>query len=237
MVKMQYHQPEVLLNAKEKSDYAFMMISLAQLEKTRMLQQRRENTISQMRKKCYYNVCLSLLKKVIVILNVGYPISMEFVDKYHIKGLVYCGFGGMLGGQALLDVLTGKENPSGKLPDTWALDYFDHPSSKNFYDANGKARLNADCSEYVDTVYEEGIYVGYRYFESFQKPVAYPFGYGQSYTEFIIEPHNILFDGSLPENAGSCENIGEIPGKEVVQPIHRKTRKRHRDATKGIGWF
>ena len=101
--------------------------------------------------------CLSVsFEKVIVILNVGYPISMEFVDKYRIKGLVYCGFGGMLGGQALLDVLTGKENPSGKLPDTWALDYFDHPSSKNFYDANGKARLNADSSEYGQSWVNKG---------------------------------------------------------------------------------
>lgn len=207
---------EVLLNAKEKSDYAFMMISRAAGENQDATTEKGEYYLTDEEEMLLQ--CLSVsFEKVIVILNVGYPISMEFVDKYHIKGLVYCGFGGMLGGQALLDVLTGKENPSGKLPDTWALDYFDHPSSKNFYDANGKARLNADCSEYVDTVYEEGIYVGYRYFESFQKPVAYPFGYGQSYTEFIIEPHNILFDGSFLKMQVHVKNIGEIPGKEVVQ--------------------
>lgn len=94
---------------------------------------------------------------------------MTFAEKYAVAGLIYSGFGGMLAGPALVDILSGAVNPSGKLPDTWAKDYFDIPSSKNFYDCVDKTRLTADENIYVDTCYEEDIYVGYRYFTTFRK--------------------------------------------------------------------
>lgn len=67
----------------------------------------------------------------IAVLNVGYPIDVSWAERYGVDALVYNGLGGMLAGPALLDVLTGVENPSGKLPDTWAVDYRDIPASRS----------------------------------------------------------------------------------------------------------
>ena len=90
----------------------------------------------------------------------------------------------MLGGKALVNVMTGKVNPSGRLPDTWALHYDDIPSSKNFYNAvDGNTYIATDVDIWLDTVYEEDIYVGYRYFTTFNKEVGFPFGYWLSYQD------------------------------------------------------
>lgn len=165
-----------------------------------------------------------LLKKVselfshtIVVMNVGYPISLSFMEKYRIDALLYLGYAGMLAGPALLDVLTGAENPSGKLPDSWAWDYFDIPASRNFYDCANKPRLTAESTEYVDTVYEEDIYVGYRYFSTFEKKLAYPFGFGLSYSFFMLEPSHMRWDGKKLTLNIFIKNMGKRPGKEVVQ--------------------
>lgn len=153
----------------------------------------------------------------VVILNTGYPMDVRWAEKCDVDGLVYLGFGGMLAGTALLDILTGRENPSGKLPDTWALDYFDIPASRNFYDCADKPRLHADSMEYLDTVYEEDIYVGYRYFETFRKRVAYPFGFGLSYTHFVQEAAEIQWDGQELHLKIFVKNMGNAAGKEVIQ--------------------
>ena len=117
----------------------------------------------------------------IVILNTGYPMDVRFASKYKVDALIWCGYPGMQGGRALVEILDGRVNPSGKLPDTWSLDYYDIPASANFYNAiDGKGILSTDSPLFVDTVYEEDIYVGYAIW-AFNKPVAYPFGYGLSY--------------------------------------------------------
>lgn len=95
-------------------------------------------------------------------------------------------------------------------------DYFDIPSSKNFYDCVDKTRLTADENIYVDTCYEEDIYVGYRYFTTFRKKAAYPFGYGLSYTEFCIRQENIRFDGEVLELDVYVKNVGEKAGKKKL---------------------
>ncbi len=175
-------------------------------------------------------------EKVVVVVNSGYPIDMRWVEKYQVPAVIWCGFPGMLGGQALVEILDGRVNPSGKLADTWSLDYFDIPSSANFYRAaEGEQALSADCGLFVDTFYEEDIYVGYRYFETFEKPVAFAFGHGLSYTTFSIEAE-LVSDGT---GAGSAEpgvsggdgvfamvrakvkNTGGRAGKEVVQVYAR----------------
>ena len=153
-----------------------------------------------------------------MILNTGYPMDVRWAEKCDVDGLVYLGFGGMLAGTALLDILTGRENPSGKLPDTWALDYFDIPASRNFYDCADKPRLHADSMEYLDTVYEEDIYVGYRYFETFAKEkVLYPFGFGLSYTSFIMETAGFEEEADGVSLRVRVTNTGTCAGKEVVQ--------------------
>lgn len=161
----------------------------------------------------------SRFAKTIVILNTPCPIDVRFVEKYNVDALLYICYGGMLGGQALLNILSGKTNPSGKLTDTWALDYYDIPSSMNFYDcAKDGPRLGADIDVWIDTVYKEDIYVGYRYFETFGKAVAYPFGYGLSYSTFEIRTDVTTFD--LQQGITTkvnIKNIGSVSGKEVVQ--------------------
>ena len=212
---------ELLKTAKEKSDIAVMMISRAAGENMDLSTKKGEYYLTD-DEEALLSALRENFARLIVVLNVGYPISMKFVSKYRIDALIYSGFGGMLGGEALLDVMLGKVNPSGKLTDTWALDYKDIPSSMNFYDCNGKKRLNAECSEYVDTVYEEGIYVGYRYFETFEKEVAYPFGYGLSYTDFVIEAEEPVLAPSKVTIRAHVKNVGKLPGKEVLQIYVKK---------------
>ena len=127
----------------------------------------------------------------------------------------------MLGGKAIADVLCGEENPSGRLTDTWCERYENYPSAANFYDCrDGRGRFGADEDVWLDTVYEEDIYVGYRYFETFGRngQVAWPFGYGLSYTQFQTEAGQCAYDDESGLRVSFViKNVGEIPGKEVVQ--------------------
>ena len=149
----------------------------------------------------------------IAIISSGYPMDVQWLDKYKVNAAIWCGFSGMLGGKALVEILDGRVNPSGRLPDTWSLEYSDIPSSANFYTVGeGESALSTDAPFFVDTYYEEDIYVGYRYFETFDKPVAYSFGFGLSYTSFTIE-------GNYQDRnvTAKVKNNGALPGKEVVQ--------------------
>lgn len=155
--------------------------------------------------------------KTVVILNTGYPMDVSWLETYGIKAVLYCSFPGMLGGQALVEILDGRVNPSGKLADTWSLDYTDIPASHNFYDPAQGVPPRGDLA-FINTVYEENLYVGYRYFETFNEPVAYPFGHGLSYTTFALTPKAFEHpDGDTVRIAIEVRNIGAIPGKEVVQ--------------------
>lgn len=143
--------------------------------------------------------------QVVVILNVGNIIDMSFVDKYNISSVLYVWHGGMEGGIAVSDVLTGLVSPSGKLTDTIPQNIEDYPSFKNFggYDKN---------------IYEEDIYVGYRYFTTFApEKVKYPFGFGLSYTQFEINTLNVKENEEELIFEVRVKNIGDVRGKEVVQ--------------------
>ena len=115
----------------------------------------------------------------------------------------------MEGGNAFADVVSGKVAPSGKLVDTWAYKYEDYPNSATFSHNNGNVNTE---------MYEEGLYVGYRYFDTFQIPVRYGFGFGLSYTDFEIKDNSLTktAEGGL-RTAVTVTNTGEISGKEVVQ--------------------
>jgi beta-glucosidase len=163
-----------------------------------------EKTIAAMKNRC---------KKTIAVINSGYPMDVRWLKKHGIDAALWCGFPGMLGGQAVAEVLDGRVNPSGKLPDTWSLDYFDIPASANFYlPPSGEPAISTDVPVFIDTVYEEDLYVGYRYFETFDKPVAYPFGFGLSYTNFKVTGE--LCDLRV---IATVKNTGTVPGKEVAQ--------------------
>lgn len=150
-------------------------------------------------------------EQVVVVLNVANIIDMNFVqDSPHIRAVVYAWQGGMEGGNGIADVLTGKEVFQGKLTDTIAGKITDYPSDKNH---GGKEK----------NVYQEDIYVGYRYFETFAKDaVLYPFGFGLSYTEFAVSDCAVTVGGSGAETVFhfTCKvkNTGtRYSGREIVQ--------------------
>lgn len=150
--------------------------------------------------------------RVIVAVNTGGLVDLSFVDEFpNICGLLQMVQPGMEGGRAFCDVISGKVNPSGKLTDSWALTYEDYPNARIFSHNNGNV---------TDEFYSEGIYVGYRYFDSFQVPVRYSFGFGLSYTSFALKEEEI----SLLQESGeirvevSVTNTGaRYSGREVVQ--------------------
>lgn len=146
----------------------------------------------------------SVFEKTIVLLNVGAIIDMKWVKKYNVSSVLYLWQGGMCGGLACADVLTGKVNPSGKLADTIAYDISDYPSTSCF-------------GEKDENRYKEDIYVGYRYFESVAKDkVLYPFGFGLSYTTFSTSA-SAQVNGNKITVEATVKNTGKVAGKEVVQ--------------------
>lgn len=148
--------------------------------------------------------------EVIVVLNVGGVVDTEFIRSLPgVSAILLMSQGGCMGGHALADVLTGKVTPSGHLTATWAKKYEDYPCSGTFGHRNG----NLD-----DEYYTEGIYVGYRYFDTFHVEPAYPFGYGLSYTDFIVRTDSVCLKGEKVEITVQVTNIGkEYCGREVVQ--------------------
>ena len=127
------------------------------------------------------------------------------------------------GGNAVADVLTGKANPSGKLTMTWPISATDHFSTKNFpqdmslYDYKSMKDWGAPikCSDFTN--HEEDIYVGYRYFDTFNKNVSYPFGYGLSYTTFSYSHPSVKVNGDNVEVSINIKNTGSKSGKEVAE--------------------
>lgn len=146
-------------------------------------------------------------EKVIVILNVGNIIDMSWVKHYgdKIGAVMYVWQGGMESGNAVADLLCGNVNPSGRLTDTIARNYYDYPSSAQF----GNKKANE---------YTEDIFVGYRYFESFAKEkVLYPFGFGLSYTDFDIKCDKAEAVDNGFDFEFTVTNTGEVAGKETVE--------------------
>lgn len=147
----------------------------------------------------------------VLILNVGAPVELTDIlqEAENIRAILYISLPGQEGGHAAADVLLGKAAPGGRLTTTWAKHYEDYPSSENYGYLNG----NLDKEEY-----KEGIYVGYRYFDSFGIQPLFPFGYGLSYTDFSMQFEGLRVVGTGIEISVSVKNIGELySGREVVQ--------------------
>lgn len=160
--------------------------------------------------KANLSMCAANYEKMIVVINVGSVFDLNFLDEIQgIQAVVYYAQQGMMGGQAFADLICGKESPSGKTVDTWPKHYEDIPGAMDYSYLNG----NVD-EEY----YREGIYVGYRYFDSYGVEPRYPFGYGLSYTTFLVERKQIKVEGAAVTIAVTVTNTGEkYAGKEVVQ--------------------
>ena len=137
--------------------------------------------------------------KLVVILSSGSAVETGWQS--HCQGLLWAGLGGQAGAGAVLDVLTGKVNPGGHLAETWPLHMEENPSYHNF---GGPGR---------NVEYREGLYVGYRYYQTAGVPVAYPFGYGLSYTTFAYSNLTATPNGVTV----TVENTGNRAGDEVVQ--------------------
>jgi len=162
-----------------------------------------------------------LYPHVILLINTGGVVDLSFLDKYDkIEAVLYISQPGMEGGNAVADVLTGAVTPCGKLTDTWALHYDDYPTAPSFREMT---------SVRDKACYREGIYVGYRYFDSFDVPARHLFGDGLSYTTFSIE-ETCLQTESCGNKVLQTESGGQVivrarvtntgteySGREVVQ--------------------
>ena len=209
--------PENLLDrARRASDTAIVFISRAAGENQDASSAKGEYRLTDGEEALLQKVS-AYFAHTVVILNTGYPIDMDFMERYDIHGLIWLGFAGMLAGPALMDILTGAENPSGKLPDTWAMHYADIPAAANFYDCSGRERLGGDAPLFIDTFYEEGLYVGYRYFTTFGVHPAYPFGHGLSYTTFEMKSGTPRIEGDALLLTVDIVNTGDRAGREVSQ--------------------
>ena len=149
-------------------------------------------------------------EKLIVLLNIGGVIDTKPLRTIKgINAVVLSGQMGNMTGITVADLLSGRGFPSGKLTDTWAENYSDYPSSEGFSHNDG------DVS---DEYYTEGIFVGYRYFDTFNVTPAYEFGYGKTYTDFAIETQDVAVEGTNVKVSVKVTNVGSVyAGKEVVQ--------------------
>ena len=161
-------------------------------------------------------------KPVIVIINSGSV--METASWRDRADAILCAWQpGQEGGNSVADVLTGKVNPSGRLTMTWPIAATDHPSTQNFpqgydmYTYNEMLGWGAPIKGRDFTSHEEDIYVGYRYFDTFQREVAYPFGYGLSYTTFAFSKPTVKVNGNFVAVTITVKNTGKVSGKEVAQ--------------------
>ena len=161
-------------------------------------------------------------KPVVVVINSGSVIETSSWSGY--PDAILCAWQpGEEGGNSVADILTGKVNPSGKLTMTWPIAAADHPSTRNFpgqmdlYTFETMKSNGQKVPGYDFTRHEEGIYVGYRYFDTSKCAVAYPFGYGLSYTTFEYSKPTVTQRGEQIEVSVTIRNTGKVSGKEIAQ--------------------
>ena len=153
------------------------------------------------------NICRRHYRRLILVINVGGYMDLSPIDKIKPDAVIFFCQQGAQGGHAFADILTGDVTPSGHLSSTWPSKYEDVPCAEDFSILNGN-------TEYEE--YREGIYMGYRYFDSKEVAPRYPFGYGLSYTDFKISSEAFPSDKTITVDA-TVQNTGKHAGKAVVQ--------------------
>ncbi len=199
------------LPEKENAEIAIYVLSRQAGEGKDRVNNGGDFILSKQEEQMIDKIC-ALYSHVVIVLNTGGMIDLSFADQYNnIEGIVYMHQPGMEAGNALADLVCGNVVPSGKLTDSWPCSYSDYPNASVFSHNNG----NVEKEKYV-----EGIYVGYRYFDTFNIPVRYCFGYGLSYTNFAIETMAVTLGTQEPEIGVKVKitNVGaHYTGREVVQ--------------------
>ena len=232
------YSPELIKKISETSDIAIVTIGRNSGE-TADRKIKDDFLLSKSETEMIKNICEiyhSKGKKVIVVLNIGGVIETRSWNSLP-DAILLAWQGGQEGGNSVTDIITGKINPSGKLPMTFPNDINDHKSSLNFpmdgaeislkdilYGIQKKDKPENEKIKNKDfTVYEEGIYVGYRHFDKEKLDVSYPFGYGLSYTKFKLNDLNLTKENNIINVEIKISNIGNMPGKEVVQLYSSKS--------------
>ena len=215
-------RPEGKEAEKTDADIAFYILSRVAGEGADRNAAAGDYFLTEEEEKLLAQICENY-RDVVVAVNTGGLVDLSFLDRYdNIRGLIQMVQAGMEGGNAFADLVSGKVTPSGKMTDSWAYRYEDYPNSATFSHNNGDIEKER---------YEEGIYVGYRYFDTFDVPVRYGFGFGLSYTDFRIRVKEIRFEERIPAGTAGAEkegpgftvraevcNTGEkFSGREVVQ--------------------
>ncbi len=196
---------DLVTKAKNESDVAIVIIGRTAGEDKDNKVAEGSYLLTADEKDVLSKVC-GTFDKVIVLLNTGNIIDMNWVNDYKPAAVAYVWQGGQEGGNGVADVLMGRVNACGKLPNTIVYDVNEIYSTPHF-------------GEPDRAVYEEDIYVGYRYFETFApEKVMYPFGFGLSYTNFTITTKNVQVDLNSGVTVDvEVTNTGTVEGKEVVQ--------------------
>ncbi|WP_061961616.1 glycoside hydrolase family 3 protein [Demequina flava] len=212
-----YLTDDVMAQAKEYGDTALVVIGSAGTEGSDMTAEDLRLSDNQ---RALFDTVTDTFGDVIVVVNAGNQLELGFIDEYEeITGAVWIGTPGPRGNVSLAKVLDGDVNPSGHLTDTYAYDVSSAPATETFgdftYDNVNRGFLN----------YNEGIYVGYRYYETryvddeagYNAAVQYPFGYGLSYTDFTWEAAEpVITEDSVSVDV-TVTNDGDVAGKDVVQ--------------------
>ena len=149
------------------------------------------------------NVVSKHFKQTVLLLNTCGPLDLREIDDCNIDAIIDVSLGGEMFGFAVADVISGKVTPNGKLTTTWAYKYDDYSTKEGITT--------------MEVPYKEGIYVGYRYFDTFGITPRYPFGYGLSYTEFSNEVTDIELIGQVVELTVKVTNTGKYNGREIIQ--------------------
>lgn len=179
------------------------------------------------------------IKKIIVLINSSNPLQVDFLknNDYNVDACLWIGGMGISGINAVAEILTGDINPSGSLVDTYCYDNYSSPAMKNFVPTTYAGYAEGVIPEHASTymIYQEGIYVGYKYYETryedyvmgtgnagnyvYGDDVAFPFGYGLSYTDFEYSNMKMNYDAATTTYTFevTVTNTGDVPGKEVVQ--------------------
>ena len=207
---------EIIQRAKAQSGTAVLFITRGSSEAHDMPKGKGGYELTDEERQLVHQVAEDF-DKTVAVLNTAYPIETGYIEDAGVDAVLWTGLCGMAGGRALAELLEGSVSPSGRLPNTWAEHYRDYPSAPNFLTQDDLREMYKGVPvQYVTTVYEEGLYVGYRYFDSFQRPVAYMFGHGLSYTTFQKTVTAVRDKGCGAALDICVKNTGKVSGKETV---------------------